>query len=387
MSKKNYTEDDVRSLMEAKPFLKKTEAEKYTIYKSTDPFPWIGEALLNSADLLKYLLTVGIIDPFKANNLKGVTYQCTFSGEAHRFDPEAGEMKETRLNDNEELVLERNSITYLKIEEKFHVPDYMVLRFNLSVSNAYKGLLLGTGPIIDPGFDGNLFIPLHNLTGNEYVIKKGASLIRVEFTKLSRHPVWNRKKAGVFPVIEPITKETSPYTSFSKSIEEALLDPDKKQFYTKGGVISVRSSIPDAIKTSAEKADEAQKSANTAANEAKKSADAIATMSTEVDKKVRTWSIIGLISVAIGLFTILLTSFSLIHDANVRYDGMVQDLETCKQQICALTKQLESTREQLEQYETAQPIDTEQAITSEVTGETDSIPLLPSDEADRDDGS
>lgn len=31
----------------------------------------------------------------------------------------------------------------------------MVLRFNLSVSNAYKGVLLGTGPIVDPGFEGS----------------------------------------------------------------------------------------------------------------------------------------------------------------------------------------------------------------------------------------
>ncbi len=30
-------------------------------------------------------------------------------------------------------------------------------------SIVYKGLLLGTGPIVDPGFVGKLYIPLHKL--------------------------------------------------------------------------------------------------------------------------------------------------------------------------------------------------------------------------------
>lgn len=364
MTKTSYTVDDIDKLKNAKPFLKKTEAEKYTRYKSEDPFPWIGAALLNSADLLKYLLTVGIVEPFEVSNLKGVTYQCTFSGEAHRFDPEAGGMKEICLKDNEELVLEKNSITYLRIEEKFHVPEYMVLRFNLSVSNAYKGLLLGTGPIIDPGFDGNLFIPLHNLTGNEYVIKKGAPLIRVEFTKLSCHPAWKNKKACVFPPVEPITKETPPYTFFSKSIEEALLDPGKKQFYTKGDVVSVRSSIPDAIADSANKAKEAQKSAN------------------EAEKSARIWTIGGALGTLITVVTVLFSVFSMVSDTNARYDGMVQEIAACKQQICVLTQQLDEAREQLEQYETAQPQNPEEGITAAIFDEFGPLPPLPSGEAE-----
>lgn len=255
------------------------------------------------------------------------------------------------------------------------MPDYMVLRFNLSVSNAYKGLLLGTGPIIDPGFDGNLFIPLHNLTGNEYIIKRGAPLIRVEFTKLSRHPIWNNKKTYVFPFVGPITKETPAYENFSRSIRDALLDSDKKQFYTKGDVISVRSSIPDAIANSAKKAKDAQESAS----EAEKSA-----------KTMRNWSVFGIITtvvtVVIAAAGILLTSYSLIQDANARYDGIIQELDTCKQQICALTEQLEITRKQLEQYETVQPIDPKQAIIAEISGETVSLPSLPSGEAGGDDG-
>lgn len=370
MSKASYTDSDVKALEKANPFLEKTARDKYARYKSADPFPQIGEALLNSADLLRYLKTVGIVEPFDIDNLKGVTYQCSFSGEAHRYDRESEEMEDIHLNDGEELVLEQNSITYLKIEEKFHVPEYMALRFNLSVSHAYKGLLLGTGPIIDPGFDGNLFIPLHNLTGNEYVIKKGAPLIRVEFTKLSRSPAWGSKNARIFPPIEPITKETPAYASFSQSISDALRDPGKKQFYTKRDNASVRSSIPDAIQASADKADEAHESAKIAAGEAQKSADT----AKDIEKKVQTWTIAAALSVIIAIFAVLVSVYSLIQDANVRYDSMAQEIEACKQQICALTQQLELAREQLEQYKTAGPQDDEQGIGLEASGETGSPP-------------
>jgi len=304
MAETKYTQAQIDALIAADNSLERTAKDKYTDYKSKDPFPKVGEALLNSVDLLMYILTVGIVEPFYVDNLKGVTYACTFSGEAHRFDSETGGMKEINLNDNEELILEKNSITYLKIKEKFHVPEYMVLRFNLSVSNAYKGVLLGTGPIVDPGFEGSLFIPLHNLTGNKYIIKKGAPLIRVEFTKLSRHIDWNNKKINLFPQLKPITKKTPHNAKFSKFIENALLDPDEKKFYTSGDVVSVRSSIPDAIAESAKQATE----------------------SAHYVKVLERWGIAGIIAVLVSIAAIFWGGYQLISDTNSRYDTMSQQI-------------------------------------------------------------
>ncbi len=350
MSETKYTLEQINVLMRADPSLARKETEKYTEYKSKDPFPKVGEALLNSVDLLMYLLKVGIVEPFDVNKLKGVTYQCTFSGEAHRFKQDS--MEEINLNDTDDLILEKNSITYLKIEEKFHVPEYMVLRFNLSVSNAYKGLLLGTGPIVDPGFEGNLFIPLHNLTGNEYVIKKGAPLIRVEFTKLSRHIDWKNKKKNLFPLLKPITKSTPRNANFSKFFESALLDSDDKKFFTKGGAISVRSSIPDMISSSAKQAEEARESAKIAADTAQ-----------TIQKKIRNWSIVGIagvVSVALTAIAITVSVYTLIYAANSRYDGMVQDIKDCIYQISTLEQQLEILQKKLDFYEITQPTSFEQ---------------------------
>ena len=105
MSETKYTLEQINALMMADPSLARKETEKYAEYKSKDPFPKVGEALLNSVDLLMYLLKVGIVEPFDVNKLKGVTYQCTFSGEAHRVDQNSDCMKEINLNDTDELIL------------------------------------------------------------------------------------------------------------------------------------------------------------------------------------------------------------------------------------------------------------------------------------------
>jgi len=65
------------------------------------------------------------------------------------------------------------------------LPDYIALRFNLKIQNVYRSLLLGTGPLVDPGFVGHLSFPLHNLTTNPYHFDAAEDVVWVEFTKLS----------------------------------------------------------------------------------------------------------------------------------------------------------------------------------------------------------
>ena len=62
----------------------------------------------------------------------------------------------------------------------------------MKIDNVYRGLLLGTGPLIDPGFDGILSFPLHNLTSNDYTFIGGERIIWMEFTKLSENQLWNQ---------------------------------------------------------------------------------------------------------------------------------------------------------------------------------------------------
>ena len=93
----------------------------------------------------------------------------------------------------ENVILFKNSITYLWMKEKLLLPEYIAARFNLHIRHVHKGILLGTGPLIDPGFGGSLLIPLHNLTDNDYELRGGEGVIWVEFTKLSKNKFWEKK--------------------------------------------------------------------------------------------------------------------------------------------------------------------------------------------------
>jgi deoxycytidine triphosphate deaminase len=235
MEKFKFTEEDLKALLEIpeNAYLNKTAKEKYADFSCVDPFPEIHDALLNSKDILMYILTTGMIDPFDLNNLSGATYTCDFSGEYIFWDDKRIKNKH-KLSKDEEFIIKPNSIIFLGIKQTFNIPAYIVSRFNLKVKNAYKGLLLGTGPIIDPGYTGNLFIPLHNLTSNEYCIKNNAALIDVEFTKLSSNDTWRRNDDNFKNTISYKNFESVPYIpkyftsrrdteKYDKYIEESLV--------------------------------------------------------------------------------------------------------------------------------------------------------------------
>jgi hypothetical protein len=63
------------------------------------------------------------------------------------------------------------------------LPFYVVGRFNVRVSWVYNGVLLGTGPQVDPGFSGCLSCPLYNLTDLDIIIKRDEDFATIDFEK------------------------------------------------------------------------------------------------------------------------------------------------------------------------------------------------------------
>lgn len=163
--------------------------QKYEKYRGLDPFPEIQSALLNSADVFDYADTIGMVFPLNEDQLNGVTLSLTIGNIAIYWDTDNEKVK-VNIEQDGQFTLKSNSIAYVMIAEELRLPAYIIARFNLRVTNAYRGILLGTGPIVDPGFVGKLFIPLHNLTNNDYIFTFGESLIEMEFTKLSPNREW-----------------------------------------------------------------------------------------------------------------------------------------------------------------------------------------------------
>ncbi len=212
---------------------------KFDEYSFKDPYPEILPSLLNPIDIEKYIHKTGMISPFIKKNLKTVTYRVPLYGDIHYWENNERKIKELNENIDDVFELKPNAIIYIHISTTFRVPYYIAFRFNLKIDLVHKGLLLGTGPVVDPGFQGRIMIPIHNLTANKYTLRAGDGLIWVEFTKLSPY--------------EDNVKE--PPTKFDSLIKHTAND----YFHSANHMQKIESAIPDAMNSAKKDAETAKK--------------------------------------------------------------------------------------------------------------------------------
>lgn len=79
--------------------------------------------------------------------------------------------------------MEPNSIVYVSTYEKLDLPYYIAARFNLRVKWVYRGILLGTGPQVEPGYRGFLSCPLYNLTDRPIRIRFREDFATIDFER------------------------------------------------------------------------------------------------------------------------------------------------------------------------------------------------------------
>lgn len=229
---------------------------RFQKYRSTDPFPEIIPSLLNSADIYDYVAVTGMIYPFNPEKLKSASYEISILGKLVYWDKDGKEQSQD-LKKGEKFILRQNSIAFVTVEPTFQLPDYIALRFNLKITNVYRGILLGTGPLVDPGFTGKLSIPLHNLTTNDYTFTGGEGLIWMEFTKISPNPRW------LYPIQSFQYCRQGQYKEFRNEpmhVEGYLLKADPHR--------PIRSSLPEIILRAKESAEKAKESAKESAEKA-----------------------------------------------------------------------------------------------------------------------
>jgi len=324
-----FTEKDLKYLLSlsVNKSLNNPPEIRFENYAKIDPFPDIPAVLLNSTDIIRYALTTGMIYEFTPENVDRATYICNFSGYYKYWNE--GKLEEKMLNNNEEFLLKSNSIAFLETEQTFRVPYYLILRFNLKVQHVHKGLLLGTGPIVDPGFIGKLYIPLHNLTSNDYIIKKNAQIISVEFTKLNKYDnLVSLANTFDFTSVKEVYRNFEP-RDLDVYIKKALIDDNFRKKSTNNNecdIFSVSSSIPDAIEQTKKSAEKAEKNV----------------------QSLKYLGFVGLGSFLLTLIGIIIAIFTLINNTNSRIDNVIKsqpvltnDLENLKNQVENLKKENE----------------------------------------------
>lgn len=267
----------------------KDAAERASRYLKHDPFPQIPAALLGSATFADYARITGMVYPFKGFNrstdefekglVKPASYEVRpgdsffyYDVHGYRRREDIGPDAQTRF-----IRLRANSITFCSTDERFRLPNYIAMRFNLRIKHVHRGILLGTGPLVDPGFNRKLLIPLHNLTDSDHVISLDEGLIWVEFTKT---------------YLQPAPQSGDPYVDVN--LPDNTQKDFNKFFMEASGGQPIRSSIPTAIDRAEQKAERAEREVQRLAG------------------TVRNIGIVGIIAIVVALFSIVVPVIDLV---------------------------------------------------------------------------
>lgn len=271
-------------------------AKEFQLNNQGDPFPKIPPSLLSADHIKQYVMATGAISPFDPSEENGLLKKATYEGRIGDSAYEYNDREElVSLPKENDLLIRANSIVFVECDLDFRLPNFLALRFNLQIRHVHRGLLLGTGPIIDPGYWGKLCIPLHNLTNEDYSIPRSEGLIWIEFTKTSggdttigRTPFDNCKD-GYWDIRDLIRKAARSYNIENKSV-------------------AIRSSIPSTATAAKVASEEAKIRAEKAEKHARKIEENVG----NIRSLYRNTSIIGVIVAIAAIIGILFTSYTLI---------------------------------------------------------------------------
>ena len=138
------------------------------------------KGVLLSDQIEFYVAECCMILPFDRCNLKPAGYELTVGDEAMLGGIHL-QLDDTILNGR--LTIPSFEVAVIKTAETLNLPRFLIARWNIRVAWAYKGLVWVGGPQVDPGYVGNLFCPIYNLSNKPVPIRKGDPIALMDFVK------------------------------------------------------------------------------------------------------------------------------------------------------------------------------------------------------------
>ena len=146
-------------------------------------------AVLRAEEIRWYVIQHNLLidtTEFRPENLKGASYTMSPHATEGWIITDRGQHQAlARKADSRGAyyVVPRNSLVYIRLRETLRLPFYIIGRHNLKIDYVYQGLLLGTGPQVDPGYTGRIYIPLHNLTNQQVNVYIEESFVSIDFVR------------------------------------------------------------------------------------------------------------------------------------------------------------------------------------------------------------
>src|SRR5947208_3466615 len=159
-----------------------------------DPYPnqANGGGVLQATEIRDYVTNYNLLidrDDFAAGKLKQASYTMTPASNDAWIVEKSGNQRRLETGDGPEgpyYIVRRNSFVFIRLRQTLRLPFYIIGRHNLKIRYVYSGLLLGTGPQVDPGYEGQLWIPLHNFTDEDVNVYINDSFVSIDFSRTLR---------------------------------------------------------------------------------------------------------------------------------------------------------------------------------------------------------
>jgi len=151
----------------------------------TDPYPTIQGVLLSDA-IQKYIRGVGLIqrEDFDKEYLQAASYDLRLGSEYYS----SGQMHNLS-KDDPIMWIEPHEVVVVRTYERLNIPRYMMGRWNIRIGLLYRGIVLVSGPQVDPGFNGRLCCTLYNLSTTSMKLHFLEHIGTIDFAKTSPfHP-------------------------------------------------------------------------------------------------------------------------------------------------------------------------------------------------------
>lgn len=260
----------------------------------------VPPGMLSSPQIAYYVDKYEIITEYDKSCLEPASYNMRIGGEVltwyegDKVDFILGPNEDKNQNIRKSVDLQPNSLTFLTTIEKFQLPKDIIARFNLKSKWVHQGLLLGTGPIVDPQLHAHLLIPVHNFSSQIVTMNYGEEFISVEFTK----------------TLDPGSQLLLKNKELSKYVENEHWDFNFQKYRERIANKKVESSVLNQFQKSNKQIELTRAT--------------IADAKKDIDKTIESvwkFNIISFVGVGVALFALALTSWQLIESTHEKADA------------------------------------------------------------------
>jgi len=113
-------------------------------------------------------------------------------------------------------------------QEKVRLPDYILARIGSKRALSYDGVILLTGTVVDPGYEGHLLFGLYNASQRRVQIRQGKKICNIVFERLAKRadkppPSDPSLKTGNFPdqfIDRMANMDVLPWMQISERVQE-----------------------------------------------------------------------------------------------------------------------------------------------------------------------